>query len=199
MKKTIFAIGLIAVFAVVGLASGYSGPAPKAVIEHADITVNEAPGGLGAFPGPDIYQDVFVYGTLTSKDKNTAITNDAQTSSYATTTLLVIDSGNTYVLSGTGTRITLPAVASSDGVKFRFVIGGASAVSNFVVASAEGDNVEGSVIVAGAVVDCNAADQLNFVIDGENIGDFFEIMSDGTYWYPLSSGVLTAAKLTCTG
>ena len=151
---------------------------------------------FGAFPGPEVYMDVTVYGTLTSKNKTTAIT---PTSIYSTTTLRIVDSGTSYTLSGSGTTITLPAVASSDGVKLRFIVIGAATDGNFIINSAEGDNIEGSIIVAGAVVDCNDADALNFVVDGENLGDFFEIMSDGTNWFPLASGVLTSAKLTCTG
>jgi hypothetical protein len=117
---------------------------------------------------------------------------------YATTTLKVSDSGATLLLSGTGTTIMLPKVGTK-GTTYRFVVNGALGIGNVMVTSTEGDNIQGSVIVAGAVVDCDAADALNFIVDGENIGDYFEIISTGTHWVPLSSGVLTASKLTCTG
>ena len=117
---------------------------------------------------------------------------------YATTTLQMRDSGPTYLLSGTGTTITLPAV-TNQGARFRFVANGALGTGNVAITSAEGDNIEGSVIVAGAVVNCDAADVLTFVVDGENIGDFIDIMSTGTYWVPLQTGALTGSKLTCSG
>lgn len=122
----------------------------------------------------------------------------AATSVYSTTTLVASESGTTYLISASGTTITLPAVGNK-GAKFKFVINGAVDSGNVLVTSAEGDNVEGSVIVAGAVVDCDAADVLTFVTDGENIGDYVEIISTGSYWVPLSSGALTGSKLTCSG
>ena len=117
---------------------------------------------------------------------------------YATTTLQAKESGTNYFLSGTGTTIILPAVAASKGVNFKFTIKGASGIGNWIIDSAEGDNIEGTLIVAGAVVDCNAVDQINFVVDGENIGDYVEVYSDGTQWLIGDSGVLTGSKMTCS-
>ena len=58
------------------------------------------------------------------------------------------------------------------------------------------DVMEGSLIVAGAVVDVDAADQINFVHGSSNLGDFIDIWSDGSNYYvfgnALSSGALTA-------
>lgn len=112
-------------------------------------------------------------------------------------TLTVAESGKTFYIVTTGATNTLPAVASSDGVVFRFVVGSAF-TTNAVIASAEGDNIEGSMIVAGAVVDCAAEDQINFIADGENLGDFVEIRSNGTKWFVTQSNCLSSAKLTCT-
>jgi hypothetical protein len=78
------------------------------------------------------------------------------------------------------------------------VVKAAFATTNYVIDSAEGDNIEGTLIVAGAVVDCNAVDQIDFVNDGENLGDYVEIRSDGTKWFIGDSGVLTGSKMTCT-
>jgi hypothetical protein len=121
----------------------------------------------------------------------------APASEFATTTLTAALSGTTYYLSGKGNRIVLPAVANG-GVNFRFVINGAFDTLDFTIASAEGDNIEGTLIVAGAVVDCDAEDFINFIADGENIGDYVEVRSDGTQWLIGDSGALTASKLTCT-
>jgi len=132
--------------------------------------------------------DAVIDGSLSSRNELVSLTG--------TTTLTADTSGTTYLLSGVSHLITLPAVA--DGVNYKFVINGASTGTNFIVDSAEGDNIEGTLIVAGAVVDCASVDQINFVVDGENVGDYFEIYSDGTQWLLGDSGALTASKLTCT-
>lgn len=141
---------------------------------------------IGGFYSPDI---------VGLQERTVSI---APTSVYSTTTLSARDSGTTYLLSASGTTITLPAVANK-GTKFTFIVNGALDTGSSTITSAAGDDIEGSVIVAGAVVDCNAADSLIFNADNENLGDFFTIVSTGTYWVPLQSGALTAASLTCSG
>lgn len=132
-----------------------------------------------------------IVGTVSGGYKTSPIT--------ATTTLTASQNGTHFLLSGTNgiTTITLPAVTEA-GTYFGFHVAGALATGNVVIDSLEGDNIEGSLIVAGAVVDCDAEDQINFVTDGENIGDYFEMVSTGSQWLLLDSGVLTSAKLTCT-
>lgn len=119
--------------------------------------------------------------------------------STADATLTASQSGTSFFTTTAGVDWTLPAVATCVGCHFRFTISGNFATTNVTVVSAAGDDVEGSVIVAGAVVDCDAADVLTFVADGENIGDFVELYSNGTNWIPAASGALTTAKLTCSG
>lgn len=113
------------------------------------------------------------------------------------TTLTYSQSGATFYATASGSTTTLPAVR--DGVVYRFVIGGAIDTVDWIIKSAEGDNIEGSLIVAGAVVDCDASDQINFVVDGENLGDFVELRSNGTKWFVTQSNALTGSKLTCSG
>lgn len=92
--------------------------------------------------------------------------------------------------------ITLPAVTNAG---FRCtVLVGASLTDDGVVASAEGDNIEGCLTVAGAVVDVDAADQINFVDTAENIGDRVDFISDGTYWHVVG-WALTTGAITATG
>ena len=111
-------------------------------------------------------------------------------------TLTEKDNGKTFILgdAAPGT-ITLPAVASSAGFYCK-VVCGFDITSNGVLASAEGDNIEGALMVASTVVDVNAADQLNFVNTADNIGDWVSVECDGTYWYAdgraLSTGGITA-------
>lgn len=93
-------------------------------------------------------------------------------------------------------NITLPAVTNT-GFRVR-VITGFAITSAVALVSAEGDNMEGSLIVNGAAVTVDAADQINFVETAENIGDWVEVISDGTYWHVTGVG-LTAGSLTATG
>lgn len=117
----------------------------------------------------------------------------------ADATLTVSQTNAIVKMNTAGEDITLPAVASSNGVRYRFVVTAAVATTNMTINSAEGDNIEGTLIVAGAVVDCDANDLITYVIDGENIGDFVDLYSDGTSWLIGASGTLTASKMTCSG
>lgn len=163
-------------------------------LKDTTVVVNQDGEKVGAFPGPDVYQEVtFHEGIVSKKVSTTAL---APTSQYSTSTLTLLNSGSTYFLSASGTLITLPAV--QDGLNFKFVVGGALDTASTTIDSAEGDNIEGTLIVAGAVVDCAAEDQININPDLENIGDYIELYSDGTYWYIGDSGFLTAASVTCT-
>jgi len=123
-------------------------------------------------------------------------TGVAQTGATSSVVLTASNSGTTYLLSATGTDITLPALA--DGLNFKFVVNGAMGVANMIVFSAEGDNINGTLSVNNADVVCAAEDQINFVVDGEVIGDSFEIFSDGSQWILGDSQAQTAAKITCT-
>lgn len=97
----------------------------------------------------------------------------------AAATLTSADNGKTYLMdAAAGATITLPAVAG--GLKFRFVVASAFATTNWIVASAEGDNITGNLIVNGAAVPAAAEDQINFVNSAETVGDFIEIFADVT-------------------
>lgn len=138
-----------------------------------------------------ISDDAVVSGELTYLEKSEAVTG--------ANTVTSSESGSTFYWTTTGATSTLPAVATATGTVFRFVVGSALATTNAVIASAEGDNLEGSMIVAGAVVDCDATDRIELIIDGENIGDYVEVRSNGQYWFITESNALTAGKLTCNG
>jgi hypothetical protein len=58
--------------------------------------------------------------------------------------------------------------------------------------------MEGSLVVAGAAVTVDAADQINFVDTAENIGDRVDVISDGVLWYVSGVG-LTSGSITATG
>lgn len=117
----------------------------------------------------------------------------------ADTTLTVAQSGAIVQMAVAGLDVTLPTPTTSAGVGYRFVVSAAVATTDMTIVAGTADTLEGTLIVAGAVVDCDAGDLLTFVIDGENIGDYVDVYSDGTKWMVGDSGVLTAGKLTCSG
>lgn len=93
------------------------------------------------------------------------------------TTLTSANNGQVIVMdAAAGATITLPALA--DGLHFKFVVGSTFATTNWIVASAEGDNITGNIIVNGAAVPAAAEDQINFVATAETVGDFVEIFAD---------------------
>lgn len=112
-------------------------------------------------------------------------------------TVAVSESGKTFLLSGATSVQTLPT-STPAGQVYRFQIA-ASVTGDITVVTSGAENViDGTLVVAGAVVDCDSEDTLTFVADGENVGDFFELRSTGTRWLLGASGALTASKLTCT-
>lgn len=105
-------------------------------------------------------------------------------------TLTAADNGKTlYMDAAAGATITLPAVAA--GLNFKFVVASTFATTNWVVASAEGDNIDGSIEVAGAVVVAGAEDQINFVASAEALGDHVVLHSDGVQWFVHGMAALT--------
>lgn len=97
-------------------------------------------------------------------------------------TLTNADNGKTFYLNAAaGATIVLPAVEA--GLYFRFVVAAAFATTNWIVDSAEGDNIDGSIEVAGAVVIAGAEDQINFIATAESLGDYVELESNGVQWF----------------
>lgn len=98
----------------------------------------------------------------------------------AATTLTAADSGKTIILdAAAGATVTLPALA--DGLRFKFVVGAAFATSNWVIASAEGDNISGIIMDMGSTVagvPAAAEDFINFVNSAETVGDWVELVCD---------------------
>lgn len=123
------------------------------------------------------------------------IFNKVETISSAST-LTEADSGKWYELNNsTGVTVTLPAVKS--GVNFRFVVAAAFETSNFIIDWAEGDNINGILVVNGASVSASGEDQINFVASAETVGDFIDIWSDGSGWYVWGIGN-SAGSITAT-
>lgn len=179
---------------------------------YGNTTVNldgQAEENIGAFPGPEIYQDIVINGSLTvTEDLNVGgaltykqkIVASVATDQYATTTLTIAQSGTTFLISASGTQFTLPASTTAEvGTTYRFQVNGAIDTGSSTIASYEGDNIEGSIMIAGAVVDCDAADNVELDYGKENIGDYVEVMWGGTYWLVQDSNFLTSLSAVCQG
>jgi len=133
--------------------------------------------------------------TVTFSNDVTRIFEDVQTLAAAAT-LTAADSGTTYILKADeGKTITLPALKS--GVHFKFIVGSAFDTSDWVIDSAEGDNIEGLLIVNGASVAASGEDQINFVNSAETVGDHVSLSCDGTNWYVSGAGN-SAGSITVT-
>jgi len=128
-----------------------------------------------------------------------AVGSDSVKTPTAAITLTADDNGSTIMLNAAaGFNITLPAHKA--GIRLKFITGAAFATTNFIIIAPTAglDTLEGSLIVAGAVVTVAAADQINFVASAENIGDFVELFSDGVTWHVFGNA-LTAGAITATG
>lgn len=133
--------------------------------------------------------------TVTYSNDVTRIFQDVETLAAAKT-LTAADSGKTYILkAAAGATITLPALKS--GVHFKFIIGSAFATTDWIIDSAEGDNIEGLLIVNGASVVASGEDQINFVNSAETVGDHVEFACDGTNWFVTGAGN-AAGSITAT-
>ena len=125
-----------------------------------------------------------------------ALGADSMPSLTAATTLTESDNGKHFILNGgTGVGITLPAVKK--GLYFKFTVG-AAFTTDYVFTASPADSFEGCVIEAGAVQAVDAADTITLEDGVENIGDWIEFWSDGTYWYVFGN-FLTAASVTPAG
>ena len=89
------------------------------------------------------------------------------------------DSGKTYLLNNTVVRtITLPAVKA--GIKFKFIVTDSSAAST--IATSEGTAlIKGGILLAPGW-ETLAGTTLTAATDAV-VGDWIELVSDGTYWY----------------
>jgi hypothetical protein len=111
----------------------------------------------------------------------------ANETTTATDTLTSADAGKTIFLnSATEYVTTLPAPAA--GMKFRFVVKAAPSGAAYTVVTGSSANViYGQVAsaedAAGSVATTAASDTITFVDGKAIIGDYVEVVSDGTNWY----------------
>ena len=117
--------------------------------------------------------------TVTYSNDDVRIFQKTETISAART-LTAADSNTVFILdAATGKVVTLPAL--KDGLRFKFIVGAAFATDNWVIDSAEGDNIEGIIADMGSTVagvPATGEDQINFVASAEGLGDWVELICD---------------------
>jgi hypothetical protein len=113
------------------------------------------------------------------------------------TTLTAEDSGKVLILkAAAGAQITLPAVATSAGLRFKFVVGLAFATTNWTVKAAT-NVIEGGIDVNSSNVPAVNENTISFVASAESVGDFIDLVCDGTNWY-VSGNATTTGAITAT-
>ena len=125
----------------------------------------------------------------TTSDDVTRIIEDMSTIAVATT-LTSAESGLVFTIpaAAAGAAITLPSVAK--GLKYKFVVGGAFATTDWTIVAAT-DVIFGGAIVNSVNIPAATENTISLVASAETIGDWVEIVCDGTNWYV--SGVGTSA------
>jgi len=124
---------------------------------------------------------------------------DLNLTATVTTTLTAAMSGETFYFGGvSSTAFVLPATSTSAGVYYKFVVDSAMSTTSTIQTASLADVIEGALLVAGAVVDCDAEDTITIDAELENLGDFIELRSNGVKWFIGASGTLTASALTCS-
>ena len=115
----------------------------------------------------------------------------------AATTLTAEDSDKSFSLNAAaGAQITLPAVASSAGFKYRFTVGALFATTAWTIKAAT-NKIQGGVIVNSVNVPGADENTITFAHAADTIGDFVELNCDGTNWYVFGLGT-TAGAITLT-
>lgn len=118
----------------------------------------------------------------------------------ATKAVEITESGTVFVLTNaTEFTSTLPTVATSAGVTFRFIVGAVPTGDDYVVVTDSlEDKFSGLVVVNGAAVEATTDDTITFTQDAAAIGDWVEVTSDGVLWYVSGQGV-AATAIVITG
>lgn len=93
------------------------------------------------------------------------------------------DSGKTYFLNATtGFECILPVPAV--GLRYRFIVKLVPTSGSDTIVTDSGDNIfQGQLMGASTVVPVVAQDSISFDQDDSDIGDWFELYSDGTSWF----------------
>lgn len=210
MQDKNWLVGIVAIFALVGVIVFIPKPQPTVVLvttagsEKAEITTvdqSEAVFGISQkaskFTDVEVTNELLVHGPFNADGDFNYF--DTLTALTTTSTLTEAQSGETFLISGGLSTWTLPTTtALQAGTKYTFRVHGALTVTS-TIKVADGVNlIEGLLEVANAVVDCDAEDTVTFGGSFENIGDYVEFIWSGTYWLLGNSSALTTASIACS-
>ena len=107
-------------------------------------------------------------------------------------TLTASDSGKVFTLSAAaGKAIVLPAVAVA-GFKARFNVGALFATTAWTI-TAPTAVMQGGAIVNSVFVPCASKSIITLSASAETVGDYIEIVSDGTSFFVNGVGALASA------
>jgi len=115
----------------------------------------------------------------------------------ASTTLSPSDNGTSYYMGGNSGEVDITLPAAAKGLYFKFVTA-AAITDHYKLVASPTDSFEGSVMVAGAIVDVDAADTIQVNDDAENIGDYIECWSNGSDWM-VNGNYLNSSAITAAG
>jgi hypothetical protein len=109
------------------------------------------------------------------------------------TTLTAEDSDKSFYLNAAaGAQITLPAVATSAGFRYRFTVAALFATTAWTIKAAT-NKIQGGVIVNSVNVPGADENTITFAHAADTIGDFVELNCDGTNWYVFGLGTASGA------
>ena len=112
-------------------------------------------------------------------------------------TLSAADSGKLFSLNAAaGAQITLPAVATSAGLNFRFTVQALFATTAWTIKAAS-NVIHGGVIVNSVNVLGADENTITFSASADTVGDFVQLNSDGVNWYVSGVGS-SAGAITLT-
>lgn len=96
-------------------------------------------------------------------------------------TLTAADNGKTLVLDGTtGAAVALPELA--DGLNFRFIVGSTFITTDWTIVSST-NVIQGAVDVNSSTLPAVNENTVSFVASAETVGDWIDVLCDGTNWY----------------
>jgi hypothetical protein len=115
----------------------------------------------------------------------------------AAATLTAEESGKLLILSAAaGAQVTLPAVATSAGFSYKFVVGATFATTAWTIKAAT-SVIQGGAIVNSVNVPSANRNTITFAHAAETVGDTVQLSCDGTNWYVTGVGT-SAASITFT-
>lgn len=138
--------------------------------------------------------------TATAAEINMAADNSANVETVAATNVITAaESGKTFFLNhATEFVSTLPAPAA--GLRYKFIVANAPETASYTVVTNGGANIiEGIADVNGSAVPAVNEDTITFTDGAAAVGDWVEVISDGTSWFVSGQGVAaTAIAFTAT-